>query len=902
MQIVSLKLDNIKSYQDATIAFTLGTNAIVGQNGAGKSTILEAIGFVLFDSLGYRQRDFVREGAKTGQATVTFTSSVDERQYDVTRRCGSSTQYYVYDPELEQKLYEGKTDVQAFLRQHMGVESSTNLEKLFSDAVGVPQGTFTAAFLEGKMERKNKFDALLHVREYEDAWNRLREPAALLRTRQQELDVQIAGMGARLEQLPALADALARRRQEITEDEAALTTTVAELATAKTERQALDALQAEVTRLKDAHARLDAQVTAGEHSLTRAEVGLKEAQDAAAVVAQNQDSSTAYLEAQAQQKSLDSQVRERQTLRDRNAAIDKTLALATAEKVTVAKALDEALNAEAQVAALKPDVDRQSTLEAQRAEIEKQVARLQTANLEMTRRSQEIQQQEKRRVALAEQLAQTDPLEAQREETDKRIAQMSIAIQDEREELAGMRISADKVKEQNAQLETIDTPLCPVCEQPLTDKHRADLMERNSSQLEELRAAYTQLQKQIKAETGQLEAAQQRLRSLDEQLRKLPRQSELDEVTRALKAVRSEEAALQAECNSLVNVPTQLEDIQAQILALGNPRQRAAVAQATADRRAAIEADRVHIDKRIMAALADLKEIESALDAFTSLDEQLAAVAAALEAHASAHQALLTHRQLAESLDARRQAVQESQQAVAELIANREQVSIKLKEIAGQFDEERFRMLLAQEQNLIAKQASLDTQLKMHRQAQAADEKRVVELRQVQAALSELQTRRENLAEEERVLEDLRGVIRQAGPFITRALVQQIGEEAARIFGEIMQDHTRLLTWDEEYRIALVVDGNERQFSQLSGGEQMSAAIAVRLALLRHMSNIDLAFFDEPTTNLDNERRDALAQQILSVHDLDQLFVISHDDTFEQATENLIRVERINGVSRVVEV
>ena len=171
-----------RATSEADIPFTPGTNAIVGQNGAGKSTVLEAIGFVLFDSLGYRQRDFVREGAKTGQATVTFISSVDERLYDITRRCGSSTQYFVFDPELEQKLHEGKADVQAFLRQHMGVESSTNLEKLFSDAVGVPQGTFTAAFLEGKTERKNKFDALLHVREYEDAWSRLREPAALLRS------------------------------------------------------------------------------------------------------------------------------------------------------------------------------------------------------------------------------------------------------------------------------------------------------------------------------------------------------------------------------------------------------------------------------------------------------------------------------------------------------------------------------------------------------------------------------------------------------------------------------------------------------------------------------------------------------------------------------------------------
>jgi exonuclease SbcC len=78
----------------------------------------------------------------------------------------------------------------------------------------------------------------------------------------------------------------------------------------------------------------------------------------------------------------------------------------------------------------------------------------------------------------------------------------------------------------------------------------------------------------------------------------------------------------------------------------------------------------------------------------------------------------------------------------------------------------------------------------------------------------------------------------------------------------------------------------------LSGGEQMSAALAVRLALVREMSSINVAFFDEPTANLDGVRREALANQIMTVRGFNQLFVISHDDTFEQATQNLIRVTR----------
>lgn len=74
----------------------------------------------------------------------------------------------------------------------------------------------------------------------------------------------------------------------------------------------------------------------------------------------------------------------------------------------------------------------------------------------------------------------------------------------------------------------------------------------------------------------------------------------------------------------------------------------------------------------------------------------------------------------------------------------------------------------------------------------------------------------------------------------------------------------------------------------------MSAALAVRLALLREMSQVDFAFFDEPTQNMDGERRSNLADQIRAVRGFEQLIVISHDDTFEHHTDNLIRLRKEN--------
>ena len=79
----------------------------------------------------------------------------------------------------------------------------------------------------------------------------------------------------------------------------------------------------------------------------------------------------------------------------------------------------------------------------------------------------------------------------------------------------------------------------------------------------------------------------------------------------------------------------------------------------------------------------------------------------------------------------------------------------------------------------------------------------------------------------------------------------------------------------------------------------MCVALALRLALLRKMSGIDVAFFDEPTADLDADRRESLAERISQVKGLSQVFVISHDDTFEPSAENILRVKSVEGVSHV---
>ncbi|MEJ7651888.1 MAG: AAA family ATPase, partial [Chloroflexia bacterium] len=204
MKLLKVQLDAIKSYQKQTVEFRPGTNSICGQNGAGKSTIVEAVGWALFDSLSYKQDLFIRDGARWGQVVVTFEAR-DGREYEVVRRAGSGAVWYITDLETQEKYTTGAADTRDWLRRNLiGAEDGVALNVLFENAVGVPQGGLCAPFLQTAQRRKESFDPILRVDEYEKAWQNLRETRSELDRRVQELELQAAGHARAAEELPAI--------------------------------------------------------------------------------------------------------------------------------------------------------------------------------------------------------------------------------------------------------------------------------------------------------------------------------------------------------------------------------------------------------------------------------------------------------------------------------------------------------------------------------------------------------------------------------------------------------------------------------------------------------------------------------------------------------------------------
>jgi exonuclease SbcC len=165
--------------------------------------------------------------------------------------------------------------------------------------------------------------------------------------------------------------------------------------------------------------------------------------------------------------------------------------------------------------------------------------------------------------------------------------------------------------------------------------------------------------------------------------------------------------------------------------------------------------------------------------------------------------------------------------------------------------------------------------------------------------IKEIKRKRENEKEFLSFSNFIRETIKNSSEFIVNEFIGEISQEASNIFSEIMDDHSSSLKWVNDYDIEIDSNGQTKYFRQLSGGERMSAALSVRLALLKALSNCDFVFLDEPTQNMDEIRREKLSEEITKIRGFKQVFVISHDDTFNEKYGNVIRIEKIDGESRV---
>jgi exonuclease SbcC len=1012
MHVTRIELDNIKSYERAEFDFQRGITAITGENGAGKTTILEAVAWSLFDMLDYRKEDFLRRGAKKGSVRVTFQSDQDERLYTVYRDTGQG--YYIYDEGLGIKLAEKKTDVSGMLRQKLGIEPGTDMEALFRSAIGVPQGTFTADFLRPATQRKAAFDKLLKVEEYRDGAERLRDTVNLIHEKSAEIKGRIAGAESQL----ARYDEMATEHTEVSRRVAELTAALDGLQQQIAERERNVQAMNEALRVMDeARSVRDRREVEHEAAVNRLPP-LRAERDAAQSAFERQLATEADYKSHVASdnllRELDTERAARDLLRAEASRLDGQLATARAYAQRLGLEVERAVSARESVAALEPEIGAQAELERERERLRELRAQAQSERARLSRLDAELDALRKQHTQTRERVreaekgegaqARVQRLESERLEVETTLSNVEKAatsykhLSSQRQEYAreverlrrevaahekeaasleklsvkardaaGLTIRETELTEQLARLRAqiehdekfhreVRNGLCPILserclnigpDQTLEDYFTGQLAS-NSAQLTTMEKERASLgvavreARDAERHLGKLESArkqmaseQQRLTEREAALVKLDREiaalapasrerlselratlsgidgslivereaslryAELKPLSRRLKEIeeegkrkRDERASVAAVSDALPQLEKEMEEVERRLSALNDPRGRAHALREEAESEAQRKEELAIAAEAERALVNSVSEINGRLEQYVSLDARVEEARRERDRTARAHREYLESHALASSLPIRLAELEKAEAAALQAASEVERARESFDAAARVYSREQHDAERAALNEASKLEAATRAKSEEAGKAEASLSAELARLREVRDAMREQFREKERLEELNETTEFIRDTLKAAGPLVTESYLYNISLEANQLFREITGEAGRALRWSKDYEILLEEEGHERSFPNLSGGEQMAAAMSIRLALLTQLSDIRMAFFDEPTTNMDAERRERLAQQLGQVQHFDQLFVISHDDTFEENVDNIIHVGR----------
>lgn len=144
-----LALQNFKVYKKQEFILEDGSTAIVGPNGSGKTSILEAIEFALFRMVTRKEKkvpqveDLIHHRGKRAVVELEFTAPINRRNYVVKRT--------IHPGETKAELFEvGKSDPE--------VTGVTTVDSKIVDLIGLDRNAFSALTYvrQGEIDRLSR--------------------------------------------------------------------------------------------------------------------------------------------------------------------------------------------------------------------------------------------------------------------------------------------------------------------------------------------------------------------------------------------------------------------------------------------------------------------------------------------------------------------------------------------------------------------------------------------------------------------------------------------------------------------------------------------------------------------------------------------------------------------------
>ena len=897
MILNKVNLENFVSHKKTEIDLGYGINVIIGPNGAGKTSVLDAISFALFNDYSNRgkKEKLINDRANKCKVSVGFTEG--GIRYDAEwsmERKGSAhgSLFRTINGKQNLLVRGGERSVVPEVQKILGFDKN-----MYMQSVYVRQGEIEKLVTSTPGDRKELISKLLGVDELDTAWNNIkaviqeyREKQIMLQTelnrrstienskkeyetKAKELEGSlsakrndVAAVGAELKRLhAALEEMKSKKKQFVKYDkdkgivesdvrnlEEKIEKKKAEHEEAIAAKEIVKKLEAVVAQLPflDEYVSYLAEKEKQELKLTRPQEKLDEIGHLKKALEENAENHEAFLE---KEKLLAEKNKERRKYEGAETALD---------------------NAKKQLEERERDETNKGTVLFR--ELEKcskalgEAISVETIEEVLERRRKEYQEM-------------TYALNARVIESTETLSALGQRTKELDENL--LKFSSD-----------IDVKNCPTCETELTPQRLNELVKKYSSEKNEAEAKKIKLKSDLNEANDNLVLVQRKTRKIDaidpERIKSLSVEGLEAKNRVALQKVAIREDEKQAETLRLFD--KEIELIANEKSDLDTAYREYETAKRRLEKLPSQEEIENQIKPITIAITAASRMIEDALTklGYTPIDPQ---------------KELKELRKKKETYDQKLPIAEKKTELELSLQKTKTDLSIckdKLSTTIRAIEEIGYNEKKHEEQEKLF-DAKSKTKSELEEEIAGLKQARIGADDEARKCVEELKTL-EKKAEEKKQVERFMGILNEIRDAYGKDGIQKMIRARAR---PLLERSTRDLferfnlaysdiKIDDDYNISVIGANGLKDIDQISGGERVALAIALRLAIAQVLSGkIETIIMDEPTTHLDEQRRKELVNILSSFFReggriIPQMLIITHHPEIEDVADTTYTIRK----------
>ncbi len=923
MRITSIDLENFRSHSRYSGTFEKGINLILGRNGSGKSSIIEAIGLALFGGgLRDRQEDAVRWNERRARIKVAFLAD-DGLEYVVEKVFGNASNHELYQGEL--LVARGRENVIEKIRTICGLQG--DISRTFENVIVAFQNKIADQFLGSPAVRRDYFNRVFQVDLYRKiSTDFMRSYVSDLRNEDEFLRREIAILDSQLERKEEVKERMAQLLKDLSLTKKELDTLRDTLTKIRSEKTGLEEVSRELASRKSS---LERELVSLKDASGNLKNNLKQrerAKRAKEIVDESREAHDLYEKLLKEENILNTEKRRLEGLAEESSRIGRKISEFEIEITRLTESLSNKNNR------LREIDERFEAQKMERSGLigEKEAAELESGKkrmayeLSVSKKKafkviyEQYRENERRINALEDLWASVQNLES--------VEELNLTLQKIEEEIETKSAQKKALKEYEGSLAK---GICPLLNERCRNiENREDYGGYIAELIKGLEEGERELLKEIK----KVEDTPSRLnellgektltlKAIEERAKKESEKSRIEEEKSKLMKTHKK---LILELSSISGVPAEVEQMSEEIereireasteLELQNKQ-----VSSLADQikridsqieeliigRNILDEEKKETEKAIASLRTEtanlrssLEEYAKELDKLPEFNTRIEETRRTMALNKAGYENYNRFATLAGYLEEYASLCQSSLEKCRNTSLSISKIRKEYSSLQRAFDSERFEQLRIEEKAVEEKyNLKRDETVSIGRDLLSAK----TDLKNLADIEKQKKTRQktiEKIGKKVKLAEKIRENLNLTGERITAGFRDAIERKATLDYMRIsgMEETIR---WNEDYEVSVKAPeyegGSIRSFSNLSGGEQVLVSLCLRAAMTGILSGARFAVFDEPTSNLDKERKELLAHSLRELFgELDQSIIVTHDDVFSEMAQKVIRLDPAN--------